>query len=82
MAKLEKLIKKFQTTPLPVDIDIGDFLKYAEFYGFKHERIRGSHYIFTHEKLVDPYPIPTVNEKKVKSIYLREFNKLIKKVEE
>ena len=82
MAKLEKLIKKFQTIPLPVDIDIEDFIKYAKNFGFKYDRIRGSHYIFIHDKLLVPFPVPTVNGKKVKNVYLRELNRLIKNVEE
>ena len=81
MSKDEKLIKKFQTNPLPNDIDFSDFKKYLEMYGFRLISVKGSHNLFTHDDIKEPYVIPTVNGRKVKPYYLKQINKIIKELE-
>ncbi len=82
MSKEEKLIQKFQKYPLPKEIDFDDFVTYAKIFGFEIDRVRGSHNMLVNKDKTVMFPVPTVNGKKVKSIYLREFNKIICKKED
>ena len=84
MSSDDKLIQQFQKEPLPKDIALADLIRYLELYGFKiiKNRGKGSHCIATHEKLSRPFTIPSKNGKTVSFVYLKELNKLIKKMEE
>ena len=82
MAKDEKLINRFQREPLPKDIDFDDLSRYLSYFGIQVIRVRSSHHIATHPKFSRPFPIPTINGRKVKSKYLKLLNQLIKEIEE
>jgi predicted RNA binding protein YcfA (HicA-like mRNA interferase family) len=80
LAKDEKLIKKFQSEPLPKDIDFDEMKKYLELFDFEIDRQSGSHVIFVHKNPNLSYPIPLKNGRYVKSRYLKEINKKIMEI--
>lgn len=84
MSKDEKLINKFQREPLPKDINLDELCKYLGYFGFRIEKRRGkgSHRVAIHDKGGIVYPIPSKNGKTVSFVYLKELNKMIKKLEE
>lgn len=81
MSKEDKLIQRFQTEPLPKDIDFADFKKYMELYGFRLDRTDGSHNMFVHDETGKMYPVSTVNGRQVKSYHVKNFNNLLKTME-
>ena len=78
MSKIEKLIQRFQTYPLPKDIDFDDYIKYAEYYGFRIVRTNGSHNVFANEEGVE-ITVSSVNGRKVKTYFLNNLNIIIGK---
>ena len=81
MSQKEKLIKKYTTYPLPVEVDFEEFIKYLEICGFKKISIKGSHHIFIHNNFKGVFSVATMNGKKVKSTYIKMANDIIKKGE-
>ncbi len=81
MSTIEKLILKLTNDPLPKEIDFDDMKKYLEYYGFVLKRTKGSHNMFEYKdgRLL---PVPTVNGKTVKTIYLELANHIINQQEE
>ena len=79
MSQKEKLIKKYTTYPLPVEVDFVEFMKYLEMNGFKRISFKGSHHIFYQESSEVVISIPTVNGKIVKSSYVKLANEIIYK---
>ena len=84
LASDKKLIEKFQKEPLPKDIALDDLIRYLELYGFEiiKNRGKGSHCIAKHKNLDRPFTIPSKNGKTVSFVYLKELNRIIKKMEE
>ena len=82
MSQIEKLISRMQSIPVPKDIHFYELKKYLEYFGFKLDRTKGSHNVFTHSMLLDEIVVPTKNGKAIKPIYIVEINRIIKQLEE
>lgn len=79
MSSDKKLIEKFQSVPLPKNIDFDEFKKYLSLFGYILVRTAGSHNIFINKEKNLTLCVPTINGKKVKTEYLKQANIQIKK---
>lgn len=80
MGKYEKLKEKIFANPRKVNITI-DEVKYLLLRkGFRLERVRGSHYQFSHPKLKEIITIASHN-KRVLSAYIEKIKIAIEKLE-
>jgi len=73
--KVEKLIKKLLSKPTPSEMDYEDVKKILEHEGWKLDRIKGSHFIFTNNGGTITLPL---HRGVIKKEYLRE--EIIKKL--
>ena len=80
LSKIEKLINRMRSNPS--DATFEEVKKYLEYYGFILDRTNGSHHIFIHEKISDELVIPTIGGRFVKTIYVKEANRVIDKLED
>ena len=81
MSQKEKLIKKYTTYPLPVEVKFEEFIKYLEICGFHQTAVKGSHHMFFHKEYNLNVSIATMNGKNVKARYIEIVNELMKKRE-
>lgn len=83
MAKIEKILKKWETKPKEVSKD--DVLSVLKRYGFEIDQKPGSHIVVSHEKLIDQpgygqlgiLTIPSKNGRTVKGWYVQDALKAI-----
>ena len=84
MSTEKKLIDKFQKEPVPKEVNLDELLRYLKIFGFEvvSKRGKGSHFIVKNYQYNLEYTIPSKNGKTVSFVYLRELNKLIKRMED
>lgn len=76
MSKIDKLINRFLSNPIPADITFQEVEKVMNHIGFNVVRINGSHHIFQNEKGKEQvFPKPSNNN--MKKNYIKKIQLLI-----
>ncbi len=75
MVKKRKLLEKALTSP--GNIRFEEFVTLLESFGFKLDRVRGSHHVFTHPDLAELLSVQSKQGGKAKPYQVRQFFKLI-----
>ena len=75
MVKPNKLYERL-LTGRGATIAFRDFEKLLVAFGFAHVRTKGSHKIYTHDKLLRPFPVQPTG-KDAKQYQVREFLELV-----
>lgn len=76
MSKREKLWLRLKNNPN--DATFSDIRKLLEQEGFMHDRVTGSHHVFTKDEITFVVP---VHNNKVKTIYVKRVVELIEQTE-
>lgn len=77
MGYYDKLLKKIKEDPYRTDITIDEVKKLLDHNGFHLQSVKGSHHVFTHDRLEYPLCIPSVNGRGVKPTYIKEIKKAL-----
>lgn len=88
MAKIEKVLEKWKNS-IPPTTPIEDVEKVARSYGFVIEVKKGSHTIYSHEKLIGEsgysefggFTVASVKGRHVKRVYIQDLLKAIEIIE-
>ena len=76
MTKLDKLLRKILNNARDVSFD--DLIKLIKAFGFKLERTKGSHHIFSHQQISELINIQNVKGK-AKPYQVKQFIALIER---
>lgn len=68
MSAREKLIKKIETYPVRKDITFAELVNYLKCFGYKEDRVKGSHHIFVSP---DGRPVVLKDGKPMKASYIK-----------
>jgi predicted RNA binding protein YcfA (HicA-like mRNA interferase family) len=75
MSKFEKLVLSFLTEP--TEVSFADARKLLNSFDFEEDGVSGSHHIFRHPD-GHMISIPTKGGQKVKGIYIKKINQILK----
>lgn len=73
MTNMNKRIKKLFESP--ANVSVQELQMVLEYFGYKLDRINGSHFIFKH-KNGEIYPVP-VHNNKIKKYYIKKLLKVL-----